>query len=127
MKKQVASVVLPSSGSGIEIITDTLVHYSMPILTDGLKEKMINLEAVAPPVPGLPNLVVWVEVSSWNSTGGFALLGAPIVIVNIPVGDVQMRAIPWTAEAKWARLALQIPVAGGAWACLAAFEASYES
>lgn len=121
--KQPATIVLPQSGIWVEIVTDMLLHYSIPILTDGLDEKMINLEAVAPPVPGIPNLVAWVEVSSWSSTAGFAMVGSPIVIVNNPLGDVQIKAIAWTLEAKWARLVVQCPIVGGAWAAIAAFEA----
>jgi hypothetical protein len=124
-KVQSGTIVLPQSGVGLEYITDALVHYSIPLLTYGLGEKTIDFVAAAPPVPGATNLLVWLEVSSYSATGGFALVGSPIVIVNNPPGSFRYRAIAWTMESRWARLAVQypIPVAGLPWVVQAAFEA----
>jgi len=122
---QTATIVLPQSGVGVETISDAVVRYSIPLLTSGLGEKMISVIAAAPPFGGATNLIAWLEISSWSATAGFAMVGAPIVIVNIPAGTFQYKAIPWTAESRWARLAVQypIPIAGVPWVVQAAFEA----
>lgn len=122
--KQAATIVIPQSGSGYEIVQNVAQHVSIPILTSGLNEKMASIIVVGTPV-AVPNLLVWVEISTWSSTAGFAMVGAPVVFVNFPLGAMQYKALAWTAESRWARVVVQCPnwVLGGAWACTVAFEA----
>jgi len=124
MKVQYPTIVLPQSGSGLETIQDTVVHYSIGFETFGLDEKQVSIWVFGTPMP-VPNLLGWVEVSSWSSTAHFAMVGAPVVFVNFPLGASQYKALAWTMESRWARVVLQCPtwVLGGAWGVNAIFEA----
>ncbi len=134
---QIPSIVLPqvwTVGTETETIADLVTHPSIDIPVEYLQEKIIHImaiEAVAIGVPG--NLLCWIELSpvpSSVSTAYWAAIGggggpldpatglpyippvAPLVEVALGVnGTIHTITLPWAIHSRYARVAVQTPVA----------------